>query len=144
MPNRLTYTMIARPDIKRLEDLRGKRFGVQAIGGSVWMGAILGLEHFGLDPRRDNINILSIGDQTVLAQAMETGTIDVTVLDGVFSRRLKQKGYSVIAELSESKIPYVSNVHCRNGSAGQDSRSARSTGGPSACRGHPRIRLNVI
>ena len=108
--NKLTYTMIARPEIKRPEDLRGKRFGVQAIGGSVWMGAVLGLEHLGLDPRRDNINILNIGDQTVLTQAMEVGTIDVTVLDGVFSRRLKQKGYSVIAELSETKVPYVSNV----------------------------------
>ncbi len=108
--NRLTYTMIARPELKKAEDLRGKRFGVQAIGGSVWMGAVLGLEYLGLDQRRDNINILNIGDQTVLAQAMESGTIDVTVLDGVFSRRLKQKGFSVIAELSETKIPYVSNV----------------------------------
>jgi len=108
--NRLTYTMIARPELKKAEDLRGKRFGVQAIGGSVWMGAVLGLEYLGLDQRRDNINILNIGDQTVLAQAMESGTIDVTVLDGVFSSRLKQKGFSVIAELSETKIPYVSNV----------------------------------
>jgi ABC-type nitrate/sulfonate/bicarbonate transport system substrate-binding protein len=41
---------------------------------------------------------------------MESGTIDVTVLDGVFSRRLKQKGYSVLVELSETTIPYVSNT----------------------------------
>ena len=108
--NRLTYTIIARPEIKKPEDLRGKRFGVQAIGGSVWMGAILGLEHLGLEQRRDNINILAIGDQTVAAQALETGTIDVTAIDGVFSRRLKQKGFSVIAELADTKIPYVSNV----------------------------------
>ena len=108
--NKLTYTMIARPEIKRAEDLRGKRFGVQAIGGSVWMGAVLGLEHLGLEPRRDNINIINVGDQTVLAQAMESGTIDVTVLDGVFSRRLKQKGFSVLVELAETTIPYVSNT----------------------------------
>ena len=38
--NRLTYTIIARPDIKRPEELRGKRFGVQAIGGAVWMGSL--------------------------------------------------------------------------------------------------------
>ena len=108
--NRLTYTVVARPEIKRPEDLRGKRFGVQAIGGSVWMGAVLGLEHLGLDPRRDKINILAIGDQTVLTQALEAGTIDVTVLDGIFSRGLKQKGYSALAELSDAKIPYVSNL----------------------------------
>jgi ABC-type nitrate/sulfonate/bicarbonate transport system substrate-binding protein len=108
--NRLTYTIIARPNIKRPEELRGKRFGVQAIGGAVWMGAVLGLEHLGLEQRRDNISILSIGDQTVLTQALEAGNIDVTVLDGVFSRRLKQRGFSVLAELSETNIPYVSNL----------------------------------
>jgi NitT/TauT family transport system substrate-binding protein len=108
--NRLSYTLIARPDVKKPEDLRGKRFGVQAIGGSVWMGAVLGLEYLGLDAKRDGINILSIGDQTVLAQALEAGTIDATVLDGVFSRTLKQRGYVAIAELSETKIPYVSNM----------------------------------
>ena len=108
--NRLTYTIIARPEIKRPEELRGKRFGVQAIGGAVWMGAVLGLEYLGLEQRRDNISILSIGDQTILTQALEAGNIDVTVLDGVFSRRLKQKGFSVLAELSETNIPYVSNL----------------------------------
>jgi len=102
--------MIARPEIKRAEDLRGKRLGVQAIGGSVWMGAVLGLEHLGLEQRRDHISIINVGDQTVLAQAMESGTIDVTVLDGVFSRRLKQKGYSVLVELADTTIPYVSNT----------------------------------
>ena len=108
--NRLSYTMMARPELKKAEDLRNRRFGVQAIGGSVWMGAVLGLEHLGLDQRRDNISILNVGDQSVLAQAMESGTIDATVLDGVFARRLKQKGFSVIAELGDTKIPYVSNV----------------------------------
>ena len=108
--NKLTYALMARPEIKKAEDLRGKRLGVQAIGGSVWMGAVLGLEYLGLEPRRDNINILSIGDQTVAAQALEAGTIDATPLDGVFSRKLKQKGFSVVAELADTKIPYVSNI----------------------------------
>jgi ABC-type nitrate/sulfonate/bicarbonate transport system substrate-binding protein len=101
---------MARPEIKKAEDLRGRRLGVQAIGGSVWMGAVLALEYLGLDARRDNINILSIGDQTVAAQALEAGTIDATPLDGVFSRKLKQKGFSVVAELADTKIPYVSNI----------------------------------
>lgn len=74
------------------------------------MGAMLGLEHLGLDPRRDNISILVVGDQTVLSQALETGSIDATVLDGVFSRGLKQKGFPILAELYPAKIPYVSNV----------------------------------
>ena len=63
--NKITYDLVARPGIKTPADLRGKRVGVQAIGGTVWMGAMLGLEQLGLEPSRDRINILVIGDQAV-------------------------------------------------------------------------------
>ncbi|HEY3305992.1 MAG TPA: ABC transporter substrate-binding protein [Candidatus Binatia bacterium] len=104
--NRLGYDLVAAPSIKSAKDLRGKRFGVQSLGGTIWMAGILGLEHVGLDPARDNINFLAIGDQTVLTQALEAGRIDATVLDGVFSRRLKQKGFTIIAELQQTDIPF--------------------------------------
>jgi NitT/TauT family transport system substrate-binding protein len=44
--NRVTYDLVVRPGIKTAEDLRGKRFGVQSLGGTVWMGAILALGTF--------------------------------------------------------------------------------------------------
>ncbi len=107
---RNTYDLVARPNIKRAEDLRGKRFGVTSIGGTVWMGALLWLEHFGLDVQRDQIQFQVIGDQTIQMQAMETGIIDAAVLDGVFSRRLKQKGFSIIGEYSDLKQLYISQA----------------------------------
>ena len=109
LTNRVTYDLVARPGIKSPEDLRGKKFGVQSIGGTVWMGAILALEHLGLDPDRDKINIIAAGDQTVLAQAVVTGTIDATVLDGVQSRPLHAKGFPIIAELDKAKLPILSS-----------------------------------
>jgi len=106
--NRVTYDVVARRGIKTPEDLRGKIFGVQSIGGTVWMGAILALEHFGLDPNRDNISLIAAGDQSVLAQALVAGTIDVTVLDGVMSRTLREKGFPILAELSKANLPISS------------------------------------
>ena len=96
-----TYDLIARPSIKRAEDLRGKTFGLTSIGGTTWMGALLWLEHFGLEPQRDKILLQVVGDQSVQAQAVETGIVDAVVLDGVFSRRLKQKGFTVLGEYSD-------------------------------------------
>lgn len=101
------YDLVAAPSIRSPEDLRGKRFGVQVFGGGLWMGAILGLEHLGLEPQRDNINILQVGDQRVLTQTLETGRIDAAALDRVFSRRLKQKGFVILAELNQANIPYI-------------------------------------
>ena len=104
---KVTYDLVAAPGIKSPKDLRGKRFGIQAFGGGLWMGAMLGLEHLGLDPQRDNIHILQIGDQSVIAQAIEAGSIDAAALDGVFSRKLKQKGFNMLAEFSQANIPTI-------------------------------------
>ena len=109
LTNRVTYELVARPNIKTPEDLRGKKFGVQAIGGTVWMGAILALEHLGLDPERDKIAIIAAGDQSVLAQAVAQGTIDATVLDGVQARPLANKGLNILADLGKTNLPILSS-----------------------------------
>jgi len=106
MSNRLTYDLIARPGINKAEELRGKRFGTGGIGGSLWMGALLGLEHLGLDATRDQISLMIVGDQTNNAQALEAGNVDVTTLDGVYTHRLKQKGFKVIAEFGKANIVF--------------------------------------
>jgi ABC-type nitrate/sulfonate/bicarbonate transport system substrate-binding protein len=108
--SRNTYDLVTRPSIKRAEELRGKRFGVTSIGGTVWMGIMLRLEHFGLDEQRDKIQLQVIGDQSIQMQALEHGTIDAAVLDGVFSRRLKQKGFNITGEYSELKQLFTSQA----------------------------------
>jgi NitT/TauT family transport system substrate-binding protein len=94
--------------IRTPQDLRGKKLGIVSIGGTTWMVAILGLEHLGLEPGRDKINLMPIGDQTVLAQALLAGTIDATILDSVYSRRLQEKGCTILAEFAQANIPLAS------------------------------------
>jgi ABC-type nitrate/sulfonate/bicarbonate transport system substrate-binding protein len=101
---------VVRPGIKRPEDLRGKRFGVQSIGGGGWMGAVLGLESLGLEPRRDDIRMLVIGDSTVRGQALEGGSIDATILDGAFSRKAKAKGFVTLADFSQANLPMMNHL----------------------------------
>src|SRR5215467_346853 len=107
--NKVTYDLMVKPGIKTAEDLRGKKFGIQSIGGTVWMGAILALEHLNLDPERDKIAILAVGDQNILSQALEAGTIDATVLDGVQSRRLSALGFPKLVDLNKYNLPILSS-----------------------------------
>jgi NitT/TauT family transport system substrate-binding protein len=108
LTNRVTLDLVGRPGIKSADDLRGKRFGTAAIGGTLWMSAILGLEKLGLDVNRDDIRFLVIGDAALLTQALEDGRVDAAVVDMVFSRRLHDKGFSILAELSKLNIPIAS------------------------------------
>jgi len=122
LTNKLGYDVVAAPTVKTAKDLRGKRVGVQTLAGTVWMGAMLGLEYLGVDPEREKITFLVIGDQTVATQALELGQIDMTVLDGVFSRRLRQKGFNVLAELSKANIPFSSQGLVTRGATLRDQR----------------------
>ena len=108
--SKLTHTIIANPSIKTAESLRGKRFGIQSIGGSTWMHTMLGLEYVGLDPKRDNVNLLVIGDSVLIGQSLEAGRIDAAVLDGALARRLRSKGFSVIADLQPASIPMLNQA----------------------------------
>jgi NitT/TauT family transport system substrate-binding protein len=108
--NKLTYTLIASPNIKRAEDLRGQRFGIQSIGGSTWMHTMLTIEHVGLDVKRDHLSLLVVGDSVLIGQSLEVGRIDAATLDGALIRRLRSKGFSVIAELQPANIPMVNQA----------------------------------
>jgi ABC-type nitrate/sulfonate/bicarbonate transport system substrate-binding protein len=103
--NRLSSELISRPGITRPEDLRGKRVGVQSIGGGFWMQALLALEHLGLEPVRDRLHIQVIGPDPQRVTALETGATDVTVLTRAFSQPLKARGYPVLLDLGKANIP---------------------------------------
>jgi ABC-type nitrate/sulfonate/bicarbonate transport system substrate-binding protein len=96
--------VVARPDIKKPEELRGRRFGVRALGAGQWIQTILALEHLGLDSKRDNISTLAIGDQTQITRALEASTIDAAVLSSAQSRQLRAKGFSVLLDLYPAGI----------------------------------------
>jgi NitT/TauT family transport system substrate-binding protein len=108
--NKLTHDLVARPGINSAKDLRGKRVGVQVVGGSLWITAMLALEQLKIDAARDDIKVLTIGDQTVLAQALETGVIDAAPLDTAFSQKLKKKGFPILVELNKTNIRTVSST----------------------------------
>ena len=63
--SRNTFDLVAQPNIKRPEDLRGKRIGLTSIGGTTWMALLLWLEHFGLDVQRDQMQLQVMGEQAL-------------------------------------------------------------------------------
>ena len=108
LTNKVTYDLVARRGIKSAEDLRGKQIGVTSIGGTNWMGTILGLERLGLDPVRDKINFIVNGDDSVRTQGVLAGAMDATAVDSVYSKMLREKGLPVLAEFSALNIPITS------------------------------------
>jgi len=104
---KMTNNVVARPGIKTAKDLRGKILGIQGVGGTNWLAALLWLEALGLDLRRDNIILQGTGEQVVRAQALESGKVDAAVIDMAFSKKLEQRGFNVIGDALKTEIPFT-------------------------------------
>jgi ABC-type nitrate/sulfonate/bicarbonate transport system substrate-binding protein len=93
---RLSGHLVARPGINAPIDLRGKRLGARVIGAGLWISTILALERLGLDPRRDHIAILPVGNPVEIFHALEQRNIDAALVSPAQSRELQAKGYSAL------------------------------------------------
>ena len=104
--NKLDGDFVVAPSIRTPAELKGKRIGVQSIGGGGWMFTLLAFDHWGLDPGRDNIQLRVIGEQPVLAQALASGIIDGAYLGYIFGALMQKQGFRVLADLLKLGIPF--------------------------------------
>ena len=106
MINKLDGYFYVSPKVQKPEDLRGKTLGVQSIGGGIWMFVMMTLDHWGLSPERDKIQMRVIGDQSVLVQALNAGLIDGSVWGYAYNAALQRSGGRLLADLTALNIPY--------------------------------------
>jgi ABC-type nitrate/sulfonate/bicarbonate transport system substrate-binding protein len=93
---KLSGHLVARPGIKTPGDLRGKRLGARVIGAGLWISTILALERLALDPQRDEITILPVGNPVQIFRALEQGEIDGALVSAAQSRELQAKGFAAL------------------------------------------------
>ena len=104
--NKLTGTFVANPKIKGPAELKGKSVGVNSLSGGAWIFTMLTLDHWGLVPERDKIQIRPLGDNSVVSQALLAGNVDGAYLGYTFSKLVQSKGFRMLADLEKLPIPY--------------------------------------
>ena len=67
--NKLIGAFAVGKDIKTPNDLKGKQIGVASLGGGNWMFTMLAFDHWGLDPKGDNIAFHIIGNTCALSRS---------------------------------------------------------------------------
>ena len=107
LTNRITFDIWARPEIKSPADFKGKTVGISGVGATSHAASVLMFKHFRLDPRRDGIILLGIGDEATRVQALLTGRIDATIVDPSVAGALKEKGFSYLGNLETLGVPFI-------------------------------------
>lgn len=104
--------LIARKEIRSLEDLRGKTFGVQSIGGGFWLQTMIALDNLTIDPEKYDLKMRILGDTATVTQALGSGGVDATVIPYSFSEAAKRAGANVLADIGKLPIPYQGTTIC--------------------------------
>lgn len=95
-----THTLISRPELKSVKDLRGKTLGVSTIGATADVAARMMIKHYGIDPDRE-IKILPLGPTQARFAALKEGIIEVTVISPPADVEAKKIGFNVLARAYE-------------------------------------------
>jgi ABC-type nitrate/sulfonate/bicarbonate transport system substrate-binding protein len=100
--NRLTGTFAVNPAIHNPAELKGKSLGVNSLSGGTWIFTMLTLDHWGLSPARDKIQMRALGDNSVVSQALLAGNVDAAYLSYTYAKIVQNKGFRVL--LGSGKI----------------------------------------
>jgi NitT/TauT family transport system substrate-binding protein len=101
----LPYYLIATPDVKRVEDLKGKIGANHSAATSADFAMRLGLRNIGLDPDRD-VNLRVVGATNLRMLAMQQGQAQFTVITTTEREEAEKRGFKVLVDLASKRIPY--------------------------------------
>jgi ABC-type nitrate/sulfonate/bicarbonate transport system substrate-binding protein len=102
----LTGAFAANPKIKTPAELKGRSVGVNSLSGGTWIFTMLALDHWGLVPERDKIQVRALGDNSVVSQALLAGNVDGAYLSYTYAKIVQNKGFRVLADLEKLPIAY--------------------------------------
>jgi NitT/TauT family transport system substrate-binding protein len=106
----LPYQLWVLPQVRQPADLKGKRVAISTFGSGSHLAAEVALQQLGLDPVRDKIAIMQVGTQPDRVAAMVTGRIEATPLEPGFGDAARDKGLTVMADLTKLDAPYLNTV----------------------------------
>ena len=107
--NTMTQTLVAGGNIKKPEDLKGKRIGVSRIGGNSHYFTIQALRRYNMEPNRDFSFLQTGGDPETLA-ALISGGIEVANLTPPTDSQAIARGYHYVVYGPDLKIPYAATA----------------------------------
>src|SRR6266567_2341951 len=93
--NLVSYTVATREKIDDLSQLKGKKIGINRLGGKSSLVLRVMLEDAGLNTTKD-VTLLQLGGSQERLAALMRGGIDAAPVDFVFEPKMKQLGFHLV------------------------------------------------
>jgi len=106
--NRFVFSIMARSDIKRIADLKGKKIGITRIGSSTHTAVLYVINKAGLGA--NDYTLLQLGEVPNILTTLLAGQIDAGALSPPTNSRAKKAGLQELINLATDGPEYPSTV----------------------------------
>jgi ABC-type nitrate/sulfonate/bicarbonate transport system substrate-binding protein len=106
--NRFVFSIMARPELKRLADLKGKKIGITRIGSSTHTAVLFAVNKAGL--AASDVSLLQLGEVPNILTTLLAGQIDAGALSPPTNSRAKKAGLFELLNLGTDGPEYPSTV----------------------------------
>jgi ABC-type nitrate/sulfonate/bicarbonate transport system substrate-binding protein len=104
--NRFVFSLMGKPEIKRIADLKGKKIGITRVGSSTHTAALFALNQAGL--KGTDYQILPLLEVPNILTALMAGQIDAGVVSPPTNSRARKAGLNELMNLAKEGPEYVS------------------------------------
>jgi NitT/TauT family transport system substrate-binding protein len=103
--NKMIFSIYAKPEVKSIEELRGKRIGVSRFGSSTDVSARYALRKFNLDPQKDVI-LLQLGSMSSIFGALRSGAVDGALVSPPTQFLTEKLGFKELVSITDMNFAY--------------------------------------
>jgi len=107
--NAIVATIVGKQEIATVQDLKGKRLGIDRIGSNPDMFTQAALSRFQIDPLRD-LQYIQMGNIGQGIPALKAGAIDALTTNPPDDLVAQKLGFKVILDITAMKIPFTATV----------------------------------
>jgi ABC-type nitrate/sulfonate/bicarbonate transport system substrate-binding protein len=104
--NTFVFKVIARPELKKPEQLKGKKVGISRLGGASDFSIRYALTHWGLVPEKD-VALIQVGGEPEEVLALQNKAVDAVILSEPFATVARRTGATMVADLSQLGVKYT-------------------------------------
>ena len=96
--DKISYWLMARPQYKTMESLKGKKIALTGLGGTIHIAYLMALEKLGINPK-DYVLVSIPGQQLQLLVSLESGYVDAALLSPPLTFGAQKKGFNKILDV---------------------------------------------
>ena len=103
--NVMTFVVMARPEIKRVEDLKGKKVGISRFGSATDFGLRYAEEQWPVKRQRD-FAVIQMGGVSDVYGALRAGALDAGVINAELAILARREGYRELVDIAKMGINF--------------------------------------